>query len=458
MPRKKAIPKAKYGHVKPSKQGAENAKGSVSIRKKAHAGFKSVRGMRDILPLDQPYWDGVAHLCRKVAEDYGFRPIDTPVIEQENLFKRSIGDVTDIIQKELFSFEDQGGERLALRPEFTASICRAYSERGMLNLPQPVKVYEYGTVYRHDRPQSGRYREFRQMDIETIGSDDSVTDAEIIIVCWVILKTLGIDVTIQMNSMGSVESRVEYKKILIDYYKRRKSDLCEECVNRMRKNPLRLLDCKEKECSELAKDAPPIIDHLDEDSKDHFMKVLEYLDEFDLPYMLNHSIVRGLDYYTKTTFEFWYGGEEKGKLVALGGGGRYDGLIETIGGRPTPSCGAALGIDRIVARIREGNPQSPQTKKFDVYLAQLGMLARKRALVLFEELRTKGFSVAQNFSKDGLRAQFELADKAGVKYTLVLGQKEIVDGTILLRDMESGMQETLNIQKVDKELRKRLDK
>lgn len=427
-------------------------------KKRRKSSFQTARGMRDILPQDQRYWQWIEDTCVNIAENYGFKRLHTPAIEHAELFKRSIGAGTDIVEKEMFAFEDLGGDKLALRPEFTASICRAYAEHGMFNLPQPVKVYEYGSCYRYERPQSGRHREFRQFDMEVIGSGGPVVDAEIIIISYLIYKELGLDITIQINSLGTEESRVVYRKVLLDYFKRFKKDLCQDCISRMKKNPLRLLDCKEEKCVKISEEAPQILDHLDEESRDHFTKVLEYLDEFDLPYMLNPRIVRGLDYYIRTTFEFWHGSEEEGRTTALGGGGRYDPLIELVGGRPAPGAGVALGIDRMVSKLREKNIQPPETFKYDVYLAQIGDLARKRSMILFEELRTCGFRVMQNISKNGLRPQFELADKSGVKYTLVIGQKEISDGTILLRDMESGMQETLNIEKVEKELRKRLGK
>jgi len=287
------------------------------------------------------------------------------------------------------------------------------------------------------------------MDIETIGSDDSVTDAEIIIVCWVILKTLGIDVTIQMNSMGSVESRVEYKKILIDYYKRRKSDLCEECVNRMRKNPLRLLDCKEKECSELAKDAPPIIDHLDEDSKDHFMKVLEYLDEFDLPYMLNHSIVRGLDYYTGTTFEIVSG--KLGAQNAVCGGGRYDNLVAEFGGKPTPAVGFAIGMDRVVEILKQNTEHGKQNtdhRRKMLYVVTLGDKGREKGIDLLFQIRKRGYEADIDYVGKSLKSQMKDADRQNVKYVLIVGEDEVKSGKAILKNLATSEQKEISFDDV----------
>ena len=415
-----------------------------------------VKGMKDILPDEQLYWATIRDRVFNVAKNYGFSRIDTPVVESTSLFKRTVGEDTDIVSKEMYSFVTQGGDKLSLRPENTAGVVRAYVEHGMLNLPQPVKLFYIGPQFRHDNPQAGRYRQFWQFGFEVIGDDDPVIDAQMIIISYSVLRDLGLDIEVQINSVGDSECRPQYLKVLKQYYQGQKKDLCPDCVKRLVKNPLRLLDCKNKKCQELAENAPQLIDHLSNDCKNHFMAVLEYLDEMDIKYTLNPKIVRGLDYYTKTAWEIVEAGE-RGKLNALGGGGRYDELVSILGGRETPAVGFAMGIERIVLSMQEAKAEADKYKGCDVYIAQLGVEARKKTLKLFEELRTKGFSVAENMSKKGLKDQLDAANKRGAKYTLILGQKEIADDTILLRDMESGVQEVINFKKVDREITKRLN-
>lgn len=420
--------------------------------------INSVTGMRDILPQDQKYWQAAIRAAEKVAADYGFGRIDTPILESLDLFSRGVGKQTDIVEKEMFSFIDQGGDSLALRPEGTASIIRSYIQHGMINQSQPVKLFYYGPMFRHDRPQSGRYRQLHQFGFESIGEASPTLDAQMILMGFNCLDDLGIEAVVQVNSIGCPSCREEYKKALVKYYKAKTKGLCESCKNRLNKNPLRLLDCKEESCQEAKEGAPQILDYLDEECKKHFMKVLEYLDELDLPYALNPTIVRGLDYYNKTIFEFWSADDSEGK-VALGGGGRYDGLVALLGGREDiPSCGLAMGVDRIVAKLREKEIQVPELSQPDVFLAQLGEAAKKKSLVLYEKLRKKNIKLAQAFYKDGLKAQLELANKLKVKFTLILGQKEFGEGTIILRDMEGGIQEIIDFNKIDTEIIKRLEK
>jgi len=429
------------------------------VRKMTKKGpLQSVRGMRDILPHDFRYWRWFKDTARTISEQYGYQEIELPIVEDVSLFKRSIGDVTDVVQKEMYEFTDAGGDHLALRPEATAGIVRAYIEHGMLNLPQPLKLFTMGPMFRYDRPQSGRYRQFYQFDIEVIGSDAAVIDAEVIVVAYTLLKELGIESTIHVNSLGSSESRVQYKKVLQAYLKSRKNNLCDDCQERFSKNVLRVLDCKNEQCQQAIIDAPELVDYLDDDSQKHFVSVLEHLDAVDLPYVLNPHIVRGLDYYNKTAFEFFATDQETGRQSAFGGGGRYDSLMEQLGGRPTPACGLALGIDRVIAAMRDKKSEPPTKEAPAVYLAQIGDQARKRALQLFERLRKAGIPIAGNLAKDGLRQQLELADKKGARFAVILGQKEMIDGTVLIRDMESGMQETVDFKKIEKELEKRLKK
>ncbi len=416
-----------------------------------------VKGMKDILPDEQLYWEMVRSKVKSIARNYGFYRIDTPIVESTSLFKRGVGEDTDIVSKEMYSFVTEGGDKLSLRPENTAGIARSYIEHGMLNLPQPVKLYYIGPFFRHDNPQAGRYRQFWQFGFEAVGESEPVIDAQLIAISFYVLKDLGLEVEIHINSVGDDNCRPQYLKILKKYYQDRKDELCHDCVNRLAKNPLRILDCKNKKCQSLSEEAPQIVDHLCEDCKNHFMAVLEYLDELDVKYNLNPHIVRGLDYYTKTAWEIFLPSNEEGKLNALGGGGRYDDLIEILGGRPTPAVGFAIGVERVIAKMQENKIAPTPASDFDIYIAQLGIEARKKALKLFEELRQDGFQVTENMSKKGLKDQLDVADKRGAKYTLILGQKEISDGTVLIRDMENGVQEIVDYNKIKSEIRKRLE-
>ncbi len=462
MPKIKAKKKKKKAAKKIALKVKKTAKEKIRAEIKPHLAKAAkrtpqlLRGFKDILPTEQKYWDFVRKKTKNIAQIYGFERIDLPILEETALFIRSVGKETDIVEKEMFSFEDRGGENISLRPEATASVARAYINHGMLNLPQPVRVFYLGPMFRYDRPQSGRYRQFNQVGFEALGDINPVLDAQMVIVSCNIFKELGIDVNIQINSIGCPNCRKEYKVQLVNYYKSQKSDLCEDCKARLSKNPLRLLDCKEEKCMAIAEDAPQIVDWLCDECKNHFVKVLEFLDELEINYNLNPRLVRGLDYYTKTVFEIWPESNEKKAQNALGGGGRYDNLIEMLGGRPTPAVGASIGIERTILRIKELEIAVPEPEKPDILVAQLGEAAKRKALGFYEELRKEGFNIAESFAKDGLKNQLDVANKLGVKYTLILGQKELSEGTILLRDMEGGIQETINYNKIVKELKKRL--
>jgi histidyl-tRNA synthetase len=412
--------------------------------------------MRDILPQDESIWHWVIGTCQRIARAYGFSKIETPILEQTELFRRSVGQETDIVKKEMFSFHDQGGEALSLRPEMTASICRAYIEHGLLNQPKPLKLFQTGPCFRFERPQSGRLRQFHQFNVEIMGLAAPEADAEAIALAYVILRELGLDVVMQVNSIGTPESRYAYIKKLKSYYQPKSRYLCQDCKQRLRTNPLRLLDCKKKKCGEYIIEAPQIIDHLDEDSKDHLMKTLEYLDAFDLPYVLNPRIVRGLDYYNRTAFEVWLKDDEAGKASALGGGGRYDGLIAQLGGRETPALGFALGIERIIAKIREKKVIVPPKSSPDIFLAHLGQEPRKRVFAIFEDLRSKGYNITFNLSRNSLKQQLESANKLKVKVALILGEKEVADDEILIKEMDIGVQESVPFGRLEQELKKRL--
>lgn len=415
-----------------------------------------VRGTKDLLPEDQPQWDLMRAKAKELAEAYGFDRIDTPILEETALFVRGVGKQTDIVEKELFSFDTTGGEHVSLRPEATAPIVRSYIHHGMFNLPQPVKLWYAGPMFRHDRPQHGRYRQFQQFGCEVLGEDDAIIDAQLIVVGHLFLKELGIESTVQVNSIGTPESRANYKNALVSYFRSKRAKLSEDDKKRLLKNPLRILDSKDPAVMELKAEAPQIVDWLDEESKAHFMRVLEYLDELDVPYQLNPYLVRGLDYYTKTVFEF-YGNSSDQELAqaALGGGGRYDGLAELLGGRPTPAAGFAIGLDRVANLLKELKVEPPP-KAADVFVAQLGDQGRKKALAIFEELRTNGIPAAEAFGKEAIKAQMEIANRKKVKFAVIVGQKEVLDGTAIIRDMDAGTQEIVDAKKVVNEIKKKL--
>jgi len=428
----------------------------VEPAKKVSPTPQTLRGMKDILPADQGYWWLVFDKARSLAKAYGFEKMDTPILEEANLFVRSVGKETDIVEKEMYIFEDLDGQKLALRPEATASIMRSYLNHGMWNLPQPIKAWYFGPMFRHERPQSGRYRQFHQFGFEILGEAGPVADALLIMIAYNFYTEMGVNVSIQINSLGCPTCRENYKNELVQYYKNHRSKICETCKKRMQKNPLRLLDCKEEGCVVIKEGAPQMVDFLCDECKTHFMSVLEFLDELGLPYFLNHNLVRGLDYYTRTVFEIYSTGEDEGSQTALGGGGRYDLLAEALGGKATPACGFAHGVERAVTRIRDSARVVPEPVKVDIFIAQLGEQARRKAFTLFEKFRHAGVRVAEAFCRSSLRGQLEQADKLGARYALIVGQKEVQDGSVIIRDMESGVQETVDFNKAVSEIQKKL--
>jgi len=431
----------------------------VADAKKKSKTPESLRGFRDVLADEQAAWEKVESLARSMTQAYGFGRIRMPALEQTALFERSVGKETDIVEKEMFTFVDQGGVKMTLRPEGTAQVARAYIEHGMVNQSQPVKMWYFEPFFRHERPQAGRYRQFYQWGIEAIGSDDPVVDAQVILMAQRFCRDLGLDVIVQINSLGTPTSRKEYIAELVKYFKVHKKDLSETDLKRLTKNPLRLLDSKEPGMEELKQNAPQIFDYLDEVSKQHFMKVLEYLDETEVPYALNPCLVRGLDYYTKTTFEIVLNNASSPELegLALGGGGRYDGLIPMLGGREnTSAMGAAMGVERIIMAMKAANVMPPRREKIDVFFCQLGEGARRKGLAVYEKFREGGIMVGEAFGKGTLKAQLEIADKLKAPVAVILGQKEVLDGTIIIRDMESGAQEIVDVEKVVGIIAKRL--
>lgn len=415
--------------------------------------------MHDILPEDQPYYERVYEVVDQVAKFYGFSRITTPVLELSELFEKGTGSSTDIVEKQMYSFKSKGGDSLALRPEFTPGIVRSYIQHGMINLPQPVKLFSVGPLFRYEHPQAGRYRQFHQFDLEAIGDSSPAIDAELIQIFYSILSDLGFRHLIcEVNSIGDSKCRPYYKKLLSSFFRSRQHALCADCRRRMKVNPLRVLDCKEEKCQRVRSQAPQFVDHLCDECKKHFRSVLEFLDEADIPYHLDPHLVRGLDYYTKTVFEIYSDQHSPDALrqSAIVGGGRYDALVKLLGGKEAPASGGAGGVERIVSAMKESGRSPLKAREPKVYLAQLGDLPKRKSLKLLEEFRGAGILVAESLGRDSLKVQLARADKVGVEYTLILGQKEALEGSIVIRKMDTGKQEMVKMDNVVREMKKRV--
>ncbi len=450
--------------------------------------FQAPTGMHDILPEDQGYYQKINDVVKNIADFYGFEKIDTPILENAELFSKGVGASTDIIDKQMFVLKTKGGDFLALRPEGTAGVVRAYIEDGFANLPQPVKLWYLGPFFRYEHPQAGRFRQFRQFGFEIFGEQSAVIDAQMIQIFYNILQELKLkNLVIEINSIGDSQCRPYYKKLLSNYFRSREVALCADCRRRLRENPLRILDCKDEKCQPVKTQAPQMIDHLCEFCHKHFKEVLEYLDEISLPYRLNPYLVRGLDYYTKTVFEIFpestptpkgvgapiprryvggsrqdVGSESVGedetaqKPSALAGGGRYDVLVKLLGGKDTPACGAACGAERIIELMKARAIGPKKEVEYEIFLAQLGTLAKRKSLKLIEEFRQERIMVAESLGRDSLKAQLARANKLRVKYTLILGQQEALEGRVIIRDMKVGGQESVKLDKVVHEIVKKI--
>ena len=426
----------------------------------AEAKYRTPKGTNDVLPEDHQYYTYIKKAVRHRCRQAGFKRIETPTFEKREIFERGIGEHTDIVEKELFlvssHHSEEGSEEYALRPELTASICRSYIEQGMKQLPQPVELYSIGSCFRHDRPQKGRYREFHQFDLEVIGLTDASLDAQIIHVANKIFADLRIRdrLTMQINNVGTADNRKEYIAALKDFFIGKERNLPELDRKRLDTNPIRLLDSKEEDTQILLKNAPTLDQFIDEDSKAYHKTVLEYLDELGAEYVENPSLVRGLDYYNQTVFEYW--DIDTGGKNAVGGGGRYDSLIELLGGQPTPGLGFAGGMERTIWHMKQAGVQSPHKDQIDIFVAQLGPKAKKKCLSLISELRDQGVHTLGALGEASLKSQMRLADKFGAKYTLLLGQMEVKTGTIILRDMALGKQEEIKFEDAVKKVVKLL--
>ncbi len=418
--------------------------------------FQSVSGMHDILPEDQGYYKRIYEVVSGMAEFYGFQKIDTPILEDTDLFSKSIGETSDVVSKEMYTLKTKGGDSLSLRPEWTAPIVRSYIEHGMHVLPQPLKLWYFGPCYRYERSQADRYRQFWQFGFEIFGESNPVIDAQIIQIQYNILKELKLkNISVEVNSIGDSNCRPYYKKLLGNYLKSRESSLCADCKKRFKENVLRVLDCKDEKCQPIKTEAPQILDHLCDECHSHFKEVLEFLDEIEVPYVLNPYLVRGLDYYTKTVFEIFQESED-GSKKALAGGGRYDKLVKLLGGRDTFACGAATGVERIISLMKAQGIEVSKEKETQVFLAQLGSLAKRKSLKLLEEFRKSKIRVSESFGRDSLKVQLNRANKLGAKYTLIIGQKEALEDVAIVRNMKNGKQDIIKMDKVVADLKKKL--
>ncbi|MDD5547766.1 MAG: histidine--tRNA ligase [Candidatus Pacebacteria bacterium] len=428
---------------------------------KKNSSFQSIKGMHDILPSEQLYWEKIRKELKETAEAYNFLRIDTPIVENSDLFQRSLGETTDIVEKQMFTFQSRGGDKLTLRPEGTAGIMRSYIQYGLSHLGQPLKLYYDGPMFRYEQPQAGRYRQFNQAGFEIIGGgDEPIYDIQVILPIFRLLENLKIkNLIIHVNTIGCKNCRPAYRKKLIEYYKNHQKDLCKDCNRRFEDNPLRLLDCSNSDCAEIRKEAPAILDDLCNNCHKHFKSFLEYMEELGLPYELDSHLVRGLDYYNRTVFEIFTSGvSEEGKSfdLALAGGGRYDYLAEMLGGRSTSATGGAIGVERIVEALKLLKINFGARPKAKVFLINIGDLARKKSLALLEDFIRAGVRASESLGKDSLNAQLRAADKEGVEIALILGQKEAFSDSVIIRDMKSGVQETVLIKKAVAEVKKRL--
>lgn len=400
---------------------------------------KKIKGTEDVLPKDSYRWQFVEDVMRKESAAYGFKEIRTPVFEHTELFARGVGQTTDVVQKEMYTFDTKGGESVTLRPEGTAGAARAVLEHGLVNDSLPIKASYFVSCYRYEKPQAGRLREFHQFGLECYGTQSPAADAELICAAQSIFDRLGIkQLRLEINSIGCPTCRAEYHKALKEYFYGYKDELCETCNSRLEKNPMRILDCKSPVCSKIAQGAPKITDYLCDECKEHFASVQKYLDAAGVEYTVNPTIVRGLDYYTKTVFEFVT--DFIGAQGTVCGGGRYDGLIEELGGKHLPSLGFAMGIERLLMLMDKQGIEIPKPSTCDLYVAVMGEKASLKSFEIIKAVRSCGLIAETDVVGRGLRAQMKYADKIGAKFSMVLGDNEIEQGKAVIKNMSSGEQ------------------
>ena len=419
----------------------------------------SPRGTQDILPQDQKYWEYVIENAKTFMRGWHFQQLETPMFEETALFTRGIGEGTDIVDKELFELKSRGkGANYSLRPEATASIIRAYIEHGMRSWPKPVKLFTIGSFFRYDRPQAGRFRELHQIDLEIIGASNPITDVQLIYVMHNYFKSLGLeDYVVLLNTLGEPSERKTYISLLKEHFRRNRTKLCRDCKERLTTNPLRLLDCKEEKCVQVSNTAPRLLDHLSEASKKHFEFILNSLRELEVPHEVSPSLVRGLDYYTHTVFEFVPKSTRgEGQQSSFAAGGRYNNLIKELGGKEASAIGAGIGVERVIDRVKAEGIDLMIMDQPQLFIAQLGEQAKIVGLRVMKQLRDADIPFSESIDRDGMQQQLHMADRLKVEWSIIIGQKEVIDNTVILRNMESGMQEVVDRDKLVQELEKRL--
>ncbi|MEH6948080.1 histidine--tRNA ligase [Bacillus sp. JJ634] len=410
-------------------------------------GIQIPRGTQDLLPGQTEIWQYIENTARELCRRYQYKEIRTPIFEHTELFLRGVGDTTDIVQKEMYTFQDRGGRDLTLRPEGTASVVRSYIENKMFGHPsQPVKLYYIGQMFRYERPQAGRFRQFVQFGIEALGSKDPAIDAEVLALAMNLYQELGLKkLKLVINSLGDSESRIAHRNALINHFEPRIGEFCGDCQNRLQKNPLRILDCKKDHDHELMKTAPSIIDYLNEESRTYFDKVKQHLTDLEIEFVEDPTLVRGLDYYNHTAFEIMSEAEGFGAITTLAGGGRYNGLAESLGGPETPGIGFALSIERLIAALQAEDVKLPIEQGIDCYFVSLGDAARDYTVKLAYQLRNAGFTVEKDYLDRKVKAQFKSADRLEAKYVAVLGDDELANNKINLKNMATGEQVELDL-------------
>ena len=405
---------------------------------------KAIKGTKDVLPKDVHKNQYIEATALDVASKFGYKEIRTPVFEHTELFQRGVGDTTDVVQKEMYTFDDKGGRSITLRPEGTAGAVRSFLENGLCNEALPQKVCYLISCYRYEKPQAGRLREFHQFGVECFGTASPLADAEIIALAKSLFDTLGVkDLSLEINSIGCPKCRAEYHKALKEYFASRKDELCDTCKGRLDRNPMRILDCKSPICHEIAQGAPVVIDYLCDECKEHFEKVQKYLDAQNIEYKINPQIVRGLDYYTKTVFEFV--SNSIGAQGTVCGGGRYDGLVEELGGQHTASLGFAMGLERLMLLMEAQDCEFPQAEKPDLFIVALGEKATLKAVEIAKDMREEGFSALLDLNQRSVRAQMKYADKLGAKFNVVIGDNEVENKIAKLKNMQTGEETEINL-------------
>lgn len=407
--------------------------------------IKAIKGTKDVLPSEVYKNQYIEATCLTVAENFGYKEMRTPVFEHTELFQRGVGDTTDVVQKEMYTFDDKGGRSITLRPEGTSGAARAFLENGLSNEALPQKICYLTSCYRYEKPQAGRLREFHQFGIECFGATSPLADAEMIALAKQIFDELGVkDLHLELNSIGCPTCRAEYHKALKEYFASRVDELCDTCRERLDRNPMRILDCKSPVCSEIAKDAPVVLDYLCDECKEHFEKTKSYLDAMNIEYIVNPQIVRGLDYYTKTVFEFV--ADSIGAQGTVCGGGRYDGLIEELGGQRTPSLGFGMGLERLQLVMEAQGCEFPEPSRPDLFIVAMGDKATLKAVEIAKDMRDEGYSVVYDLNGRSLRAQMKYADKINAKYNVVIGDNEVDTKSAVLKDMATGEQSNISLE------------